>query len=429
MDSNISVSLEPGGVLLARIDMPGRAMNVFSMDMMDSLESIIVRAESDPEVRGVVLSSGKSTFLVGADLNMIRVFTERAKTGTFEQLHDLCGRLGRLFRRIETSRKPYVAAINGLALGGGLEVCLACHSRIAANDENVGLGLPEIKLGLLPGAGGTQRLPRLIGARKGLECLLHGQSLSRDEALSLGLVDELVPAAELIAAALERARTLAAPSAPWDRPTARFDSAPFDFGSERAYDEISGTLGISVYQRVRYPAYRAIMRCVVEGWSLPIDEALHHEMDIFVDLIRDRVAGNMVRTLFLNRQTAKKQGLLDSSGPLEQGDKALLPRLRAVQAGCEAMSLDEDARILAIALEAARCWGDDKVSIPALADVAVVEKGLCPAFTGGPYTFLLQSDLDALRVSAAELAGQHGAAFAWPDAADRFLADAGTVLA
>ena len=395
------------------------ALNALSFAIIEELDAALDMVAGWESRALLITGAGEKAFCAGADIKELtgRSLVAQKRGAEFGQ---------RTFAKIDRLPMPSVAAINGFAFGGGLELALACTFRIAT--RNAKMGLPEIKLGLLPGAGGTQRLPRLIGARKGLECLLHGQSLSRDEALSLGLVDELVPAAELIAAALERARTLAAPSAPWDRPTARFDSAPFDFGSERAYDEISGTLGISVYQRVRYPAYRAIMRCVVEGWSLPIDEALHHEMDIFVDLIRDRVAGNMVRTLFLNRQTAKKQGLLDSSGPLEQGDKALLPRLRAVQAGCEAMSLDEDARILAIALEAARCWGDDKVSIPALADVAVVEKGLCPAFTGGPYTFLLQSDLDALRVSAAELAGQH-AAFAWPDAADRFLADAGTALA
>ncbi|HJQ56309.1 MAG TPA: enoyl-CoA hydratase-related protein, partial [Vineibacter sp.] len=150
-DDNLRSVLGADGILTVCIDMPKRSMNVFSAGMMDSLQALLDHVENTPAVRGVVLSSAKPAFIAGADLDMIREFAERARSGTTDELNALFGRLGRLFRRLELSRKPYVAAISGLALGGGLEVALACHRRVAVDDAATQLGLPEIKLGLLPG--------------------------------------------------------------------------------------------------------------------------------------------------------------------------------------------------------------------------------------------------------------------------------------
>ena len=307
MTQNITTSLDANGVLLATIDMPGRSMNVFSLDMMDSLEQLLIDVEKDGAVKAVVLTSGKSAFLAGADLDMIRMFTERARTDTHDQLFDLCGRLGRIFRRLEKSPKPYVAAINGLALGGGLEVSLSCHSRVVPDDRKVMLGLPEIKLGLLPGAGGTQRLPRLVGMELGLRMLLVGDPLSPAQALECGLVDEVVAPENLIEAAKKRALSLAgtAPKAPWDR-GATFSTGPFDFSKNDIHQQIAKAMGVSDHQLANYPAYTAIINCVVGGWDMPMDDAGFWEMDRFVELIRDPSAGNLVRTLFLNRQRAAK---------------------------------------------------------------------------------------------------------------------------
>jgi 3-hydroxyacyl-CoA dehydrogenase/enoyl-CoA hydratase/3-hydroxybutyryl-CoA epimerase len=308
MNTNIKTSLDNDGVLLASIDMPGRSMNVFSSSMMDSLEALLDHVDREPQVKAVVLTSAKSAFLAGADLDMIRMFTERAVDGTHQELHDLCGRLGRMFRRLEKNAKPFVAAINGLALGGGLEVCLACHARVVADDKRVQLGLPEIKLGLLPGAGGTQRLPRMIGTTLGLRMLLEGNPVSPAQALECGIVDEVVKPEALIAAAKRCALSLVTKGShakAWDQGAA-FDSAPFDFNSADAQQKIAAAIGISDYQIKKYPAYKAIMDCVTGGWYKPMDEACHWEMDCFVQLIQDPVAGNLVRTLFLNRQRAAK---------------------------------------------------------------------------------------------------------------------------
>jgi 3-hydroxyacyl-CoA dehydrogenase/enoyl-CoA hydratase/3-hydroxybutyryl-CoA epimerase len=338
MDRNIQASLDDQGVLVARIDMPGRAMNVFSADMMDSLEQLLNYVDATAAVKAVVLASGKSTFLVGADLEMIRSFTEAAHSGSDDALHALFGRLGRLFRRLEKSRKPYVAAINGLALGGGLEVALACHARVAADDKAVQLGLPEIKLGLLPGAGGTQRLPRLIDAGEAMRMLLSGDPVSPARALQLGLVQELAASDQLIEAASRRALALSEPRATWDISGRKFDAAPFDFSKTDAAEQIAALTGVSAQQRARYPAYDAIMKCVIGGWNRPMDQACHWEMAVFVDLIRNPVAGNMVRTLFLNRQRASREGMPPKSlsgvrvalaGSRAEEIRALLEKARA----------------------------------------------------------------------------------------------------
>jgi 3-hydroxyacyl-CoA dehydrogenase/enoyl-CoA hydratase/3-hydroxybutyryl-CoA epimerase len=306
MDANIRTSFDGAGVLLASIDMPGRAMNVFSWDLMDSLERLVGIAESSPEVKAVVITSGKAAFVAGADLDMVLGFTERARTDTHAQLHDRCGRLGRIFLRLERCGKPFIAALNGLALGGGLELALACHARVATDDKGVQLGLPEIKLGLLPGAGGTQRLPRVVGMGLGMKMLLGGDPISARAALEARLVDEVVPPAQLLEAAKRIAGSLGAARAAWDRPGWRFDTSPFDLSRVDAAERIAEACGITAERLAHYPAYRAIIQCVTGGWDKPLDAASHWEMDVFVRLIQDRVAGAMVRSLFINRQRLGK---------------------------------------------------------------------------------------------------------------------------
>nr|AEO27329.1 3-hydroxy-5-isopropenylpimelyl CoA dehydrogenase [Pseudomonas sp. 19-rlim] len=305
-DPNIRTDLDADGILLVTIDMPGRAMNVFSAAMMDSLEKVLDLVEQEPSVRGLVITSGKQAFLAGADLEMIRMFTDRAEVDSPVQLHDLCGRLGRLFLRLEQIDKPSVAAVNGLALGGGLELALACHQRVALDSDAVLLGLPEIKLGLLPGAGGTQRLPRLIEINKALAMLLGGDPVGSREALELGLVDRLSTASELIATAKALVLAPRRKQANWYAADFVVDSSVFDAGGADPFANLCQVLDISAYQRSRYPAYEAIMNCVYRGLPLDMPAAVSLEMDIFVELIRDPVAGNMVKTLFLERQKAAK---------------------------------------------------------------------------------------------------------------------------
>ena len=325
-DRNIRTALDGDGVLVATIDVPGRSMNVFSAALMDSVERLLDLVAANAEVRAVVLTSGKAAFLAGADLDMVRMFTQRARTDPAAALHALCGRLGRIFRRLETQGKPFVAAINGLALGGGLEVALACHERVAS--DQVMVGLPEIKLGLLPGAGGTQRLPRLVGQALGLQLMLTGESRTAAQALEAGIIDAVVPADDLLREARGRALRLAGRRAlaPWDGPQWR---APEDgaLHTQAQVEDFVESLGIGTEQRRLYPAYDAILGCVMGGWKLPMTEAGHWEMDRFVDLIQNPVAGNMIRALFLDRQRAAKA----TAGAAQRAPRARVIGARAVE--------------------------------------------------------------------------------------------------
>jgi 3-hydroxyacyl-CoA dehydrogenase/enoyl-CoA hydratase/3-hydroxybutyryl-CoA epimerase len=307
MDQNIRTTLKPGGILVATIDMPGRPMNVFSESLMDSVDALIDRVAADPEIRGVVITGGKQTFLVGADLEMVLGFTRAAATAGKPELHALCGRLGRLFRRLEASPKPYVAAINGLALGGGLELCLACHVRLVSDAKGLQLGLPEAKLGLLPGAGGTQRLPRLVGLATALPMLLRGTTVNAADAVATGLAEAIVPANALVAAAIDRARTLQAPKAPWDRPGFVTDKAGIDLGAADSRAQLIARAGVTADELRWNPAIGAILNCLILGLDQDIVTAAEREMDCFVDLIRDPGCGNMVRTLFIDRRRAERQ--------------------------------------------------------------------------------------------------------------------------
>lgn len=294
-----------GDVLLAVIDMPGRAMNVFSWALMDQLEALLGRIAADDAIRASVLTSGKSTFLAGADLEMVRQFTRMAATSTRAEMHRTCGRLGRLFNALEAQTKPMVAAINGLAFGGGLELAMACHHRVCVDDARAELALPEIKLGLMAAAGGTQRAPRLVGIEKGIEMLLTGRSARPREALSIGLVDELAAPTELVGRACEIAGAMAGKPAP-RRLRQRLGPGPFDLAAADAAPQIARHFRVPEEAIARYPAYLAAIRSTIEGADLPMDEGGANEMDRFVDLMMDPVAGNMVMTLFINRQRADK---------------------------------------------------------------------------------------------------------------------------
>ncbi len=303
----IRSELAGDGALIATIDMPGRSMNVFSVALMDALEELMDRVDGDPAVQAVVLTSAKASFLAGADLAMVKGFTDSARTLDESGMIALCGRLGRLFVRLEASTKPYVAAVNGLALGGGLELAMACRARIVVDDARTQLGLPEVRWGLLPGAGGTQRLPRLAGFDAGLSLLLTGRSMAPQEAVRLGVFASAVPEHELLETALGVAASLR--GSPWS-PADKFPFlAQHDVPARTP--EIVGELarrhGVGAADFASYPAYETIIDCVLLGARQPLPEASATEMRQFLRLMFDPVAGNMIRALFLNRQRADRQ--------------------------------------------------------------------------------------------------------------------------
>ena len=190
MDYNV----DGDGVATITWNVSNRPMNVMNVETMTAYAAAVEKAVDDENVKGVIIASAHKEFLVGADLSVMG-------DGDASMLEEFMRVLHGIFRRMEKGGKPFVAAINGHALGGGYEICLACHHRIAADDPKIKIGLPEAKIGLLPGGGGTQRLPRMIGMQQALPLMLEGKELAPKAALNMGMVDEMVPASELLAAA------------------------------------------------------------------------------------------------------------------------------------------------------------------------------------------------------------------------------------
>ncbi|HSV71952.1 MAG TPA: enoyl-CoA hydratase-related protein [Methylibium sp.] len=307
MTSSIHTTLEADGLLLATIDMPGRSMNVFSVELMDALDALMDRVESDAAVRGVVLTSGKPSFLAGAELDMVRGYTVSARTLAHDALFELCGRLGRQFVRLEACAKPWVAAVNGIALGGGLELAMACRARLVTDDPRTLIGLPEVRWGLLPGAGGTQRLPRLAGFDAGLALLLTGRSMNPTEAVQLGVFAAAVPADRLLDDARALARSLQGQAPDAAAKFRHLDQADVPARTDETVRALARRHGVSDADFRDYPAHETIIDCVLLGARQPLAEATATEMRKFLRLMTDPVAGQMVRTLFLNRQRAERE--------------------------------------------------------------------------------------------------------------------------
>jgi 3-hydroxyacyl-CoA dehydrogenase/enoyl-CoA hydratase/3-hydroxybutyryl-CoA epimerase len=233
--------------------------------------------------------------------------------------------LSQALRGIETAGKPVAAAIAGLALGGGGELALATHYRVMVDDPKVAFGLPESLVGLLPGGGGTQRLPRLTGIENAFPVLLEGARLSGQAAVAAGVVDQLVPAGEEVAAAERWVLSHPSASQPWDRQgwrPADVDDVASIIARKRE-SVLAGTLG-------HYPAPLAILDCVGEGLPQPFDGAIRTEMQIFSKLIQRREPRNMIRTLFLGRldhDRLRKAGGIPA--PVEQAVAAVSEALQA----------------------------------------------------------------------------------------------------
>jgi 3-hydroxyacyl-CoA dehydrogenase/enoyl-CoA hydratase/3-hydroxybutyryl-CoA epimerase len=219
-----------------------------------------------------------------------------------------------VFRGIETCGKPWAAAINGVALGGGFELTLACHYRVAADNPKTRLGLPEIKVGLFPGAGGTQRVPRIVQPQDAMQLLLKGEAIKVDRAKALNLIHAVVPAADMIKAAKDWIKGGGKAVAPWDEKGFKLPGGPvFSKAGMMMFPA-----GNAIYRREtydNYPAARAIMSCVYEGLQLPIDAALRVESRYFTQILRSKEAAAMIRSLFLSMQELNKGARRPSGVP------------------------------------------------------------------------------------------------------------------
>src|ERR1700733_11266256 len=276
--THFTVDVDGDGLALVTWNSPGRSMNVIDPAVKDELAAIVEQGAAGPAIKGVVITSGKDSFCAGADLTMLEsmsrahaeLVASQGETAANEHVFEESRKTSLLYRRIETCGKPWVAGINGIAVGGVFELPLACHHRVAADNDKPRLGLPEIKVGLFPGAGGTQRVARIMPPADALQFLLKGDPVSASRAKAMKLVDEVVP--------------------PGDPVQSKAGMMVF-------------TPANAIYRREtydNYPAARAIMQVVYEGLQLPFDQALRVESRWFAKILRSPEAAAMIRSLFVS---------------------------------------------------------------------------------------------------------------------------------
>jgi 3-hydroxyacyl-CoA dehydrogenase / enoyl-CoA hydratase / 3-hydroxybutyryl-CoA epimerase len=311
--ANFKIDVDADGIALVTWDMAGRSMNVINTSVIEELGELVDKVAADAAIKGVVVTSGKEAFCGGADLTMLEgmgaVFANLVRTKGEEAaaafVFDESRKLSQVYRRIETSGKPWVCALNGTAMGGGFEFALACHYRVAADNPKTRLGLPEVKIGLFPGAGGTQRVARMLPPADALQFLLKGDQLKVDRAKAMKLIDAVVPQADLIKAAMDWIKAGGKAKAPWDTEGFRLPGGlVYSKAGMMTFPAANAIYRRETYDN--YPAARAILQVVYEGLQVPFDTALRIESRWFAKILRSPEAAAMIRSLFVSMQDLNK---------------------------------------------------------------------------------------------------------------------------
>jgi 3-hydroxyacyl-CoA dehydrogenase/enoyl-CoA hydratase/3-hydroxybutyryl-CoA epimerase len=310
--TDFTLATDSDGVATLTWDVAGKSMNVMSTEGFSLLDTLVGQALADPAIKGIILTSAKKDFAGGMDLNIIA----RMKDGGAQGIFDGVTRIHGILRRIERAGmdpktlkggKPIVAALPGTALGIGLELPLACHRIIAADNPKAKIGLPEIMVGIFPGAGGTTRLVRKLGALAAAPFLLEGKLSDPKAAKAAGLIDEVVAPEALLARAKEW--VLAATDAdlvkPWDAKGYKMPGGtPYQPAGFMTFVGASAmvlgkTMGV-------YPAAKALLSAVYEGALVPFDTALRIEARWFTGVLLNPSSGAMIRSLFINKEALEK---------------------------------------------------------------------------------------------------------------------------
>ncbi len=324
--ANFKLDVDADGIALITWDMPDRSMNVITLDAIEELGAVVDKVTNNAAIKGAVITSGKEAFCGGADLTMLErmgalyagMMKNEGEVAAAKFIYEESRKLSLLYRRIEmggkettakdkghTPGKPWVCALNGTAMGGGFELALACHHRVAADNPKTRLGLPEIKIGLFPGAGGTQRVARMMQPADALQFLLKGDQLKTDRAKAMKLIDNVVPQADLIETAKDWIKAGGKAEAPWDVKGFKLPGGPvYSKAGMMTFPPANAIYRRETYDN--YPAARAILQVVYEGLQLPIDTALRVESRWFAKILRSPEAASMIRTLFVNMQDLNK---------------------------------------------------------------------------------------------------------------------------
>ncbi|WP_026471313.1 3-hydroxyacyl-CoA dehydrogenase NAD-binding domain-containing protein [Alkanindiges illinoisensis] len=302
--SAIQYQKDQDNIVTLTLDSTGQSANTMNAEFRSSLKEVAEKLKAETDLTGVIITSAKKTFFAGGDLNeLIQVKPENA-TEFFQQIQDLKAQM----RIIETLGKPVVAALNGTALGGGWEIALATHRRIALNDPKTKFGLPEVTLGLLPGGGGIVRMVRFLGLQNAFPYLMEGKQFDVKTAVSLGLVHDTADSMEDV---LDKARA-------WIKATPK-SQQPFDVkgykipGGDPRTPAVAQVLAIApamLRDKTKgcYPAPEAIMSAAVEGAQVDVDTALRIETRYFNKLTTGQVAKNMIGTFWFGLNSIKAGG-------------------------------------------------------------------------------------------------------------------------
>lgn len=356
---DFTMTTDPDGVATIVWDVPNKSMNVLSLEAWDEIDALVERALSDQDVKGIIITSGKKDFAGGMDLNVIAKMKESAGDNPAEGLmaglmksHGILRKLERAGMDAKTNKggKPIVAALPGTALGIGLEIPLACHRIIAADNPTAKIGLPEIKVGIFPGMGGTTRLIRKMGAMAASPILLEGKLFSPKKAVGAGLIDECVAPDDLLKRAKEW--VLAATDAdllkPWDAKGYKMPGgAPYHPAGYMTY--VGANAMVNGNTQGVYPAAKALLSAAYEGALVPFDTALKIEARWFTHVLMNPSSSAMIRSLFVSKgalekganrpeapdQTVRKVGIL-GAGMMGAGIA-----LVAARAGIDVVLLDQ----------------------------------------------------------------------------------------
>ncbi|MGR3662709.1 MAG: 3-hydroxyacyl-CoA dehydrogenase NAD-binding domain-containing protein [Paracoccaceae bacterium] len=329
--TDFTYNVDADGVAIITWDCPDKSMNVLNLDSVAELDTMIDKAHADQSVKGIVITSGKADFAGGMDLNIIAEMKQNAgddpARGLFEgimKFHALERKIERAGMDPKTNKggKPTAAALPGTGLGIGLEIPLSCHRRFVANNPKAKIGLPEIKVGLFPGAGGTTRLTRMLGIMAASPFLLQGKLVDPKAAKAAGLVDEVVEPADL----LDKARewVLNATDAdivkPWDSKGYRMPGgAPYSAAGFPTF--IGASAMVSGQTMGVYPAAKAMLSAVYEGAIVDFDTALRIEARWFTNVLMNPSSAAMIRSLFINKGALEKGAVRPTDVPEQKVSK------------------------------------------------------------------------------------------------------------
>jgi 3-hydroxyacyl-CoA dehydrogenase/enoyl-CoA hydratase/3-hydroxybutyryl-CoA epimerase len=326
--TNFTIETDADGIALITWDMPGRSLNVFTVEAMEELDAIVDRVAGDEAIKGAIIHSGKKDLSGGADITMLHRLFElyRAKAkedpaaAKKELLHE-SARMSRLYRKLETCGTPFVVCIQGACMGGGTELALASHGRVMADDAATKMALPEVKIGIFPGAGGTQRVPRMTDTQAALEMMLKGSSIDPKRAAAMKLVDKLVPRDKLVETAREMLAAGLDTVKPWDKPSYQ------PLGAARVFSPAGFQLwpaANAIYRKEtydNYPGVRGLLQSIFEGLQLDMDQALMVESRYFAHVLQSNEAAAMLRSVFVSLQEINKGARRPADQPKRQVKK------------------------------------------------------------------------------------------------------------